>query len=89
MSKLAIYGGPKTIQAGEIKPWPPIDKTDEGLVLQALHADKQARGEHNIALRRSSRPGTAAATRSLPTAAPQRCTWGSWAAASAPAITCW
>ena len=50
MSKLAIYGGPKTIQAGEIKPWPPIDKTDEGLVLQALHADKQARGEHNIAL---------------------------------------
>jgi dTDP-4-amino-4,6-dideoxygalactose transaminase len=50
MSKLAIYGGPKTIQAGEIKPWPPIDRTDEELVLNALHAEKQARGDHNIAL---------------------------------------
>jgi dTDP-4-amino-4,6-dideoxygalactose transaminase len=50
MSKLAIYGGPKTLQAGDIKPWPPIDRTDEELVLNALHAEKQARGDHNIAL---------------------------------------
>lgn len=50
MSKLAIYGGPKTLQADEIKPWPPIDKTDEELVLNALYAEKQARGDHNIAL---------------------------------------
>lgn len=49
MSKLAIYGGPKTIQPGEIKPWPPIDATDEKLVLNALHAEKQARGDHNLA----------------------------------------
>jgi len=50
MSELAIYGGPKTIQPGEIKPWPPIDETDEKLVLEALHAEKQARADHNVAL---------------------------------------
>ncbi len=50
MSKLAVYGGPRTIQPGEIKPWPPVDRTDEELVLNALHAEKQARGDHNIAL---------------------------------------
>jgi len=50
VSKLAIYGGPRTIQPGEIKPWPPVDRTDEELVLNALHAEKQARGDHNIAL---------------------------------------
>jgi dTDP-4-amino-4,6-dideoxygalactose transaminase len=27
-----------------------VDRTDEELVLQALHADKQARGDHNLAL---------------------------------------
>ncbi len=52
MSKLAVYGGPRTLQPGEIKPWPPIDRTDEELVLHALHAEKQARGEHNLALER-------------------------------------
>jgi len=47
--KLAIYGGPKSIQPGEIKPWPPVDETDEQLVLAALHATQQARGPHNLA----------------------------------------
>ncbi len=49
MSELAIYGGPVTIQASEVKSWPPIDETDEKLVNAALHAKNQARGEHNIA----------------------------------------
>ena len=49
MSKLAIYGGPKTIRDGEVKPWPPVDETDEKLVLNALHATSQARGPHNLA----------------------------------------
>jgi len=49
MKKLAVYGGPASLQAADIKPWPPVDQTDEALVLQALHAAQQARGEHNIA----------------------------------------
>ena len=49
MSQLAIYGGPKTINESEVKAWPPVDKTDEKLVLDALYATKQARGPHNIA----------------------------------------
>ena len=40
MSELAIYGGPKTITDGEVKPWPPIDKTDEKLVLDLLLQEK-------------------------------------------------
>ena len=50
MSQLAIYGGPKTIKDGEVKPWPPVDKTDEKLVLDALYSPTQARGPHNLAL---------------------------------------
>ena len=50
MAKLAINGGDKAVPDGTIKPWPPVDKTDEKLVLDALHSDKQARGDHNIAL---------------------------------------
>jgi perosamine synthetase len=49
MSKLAVYGGPRTLDPAEIKPWPPIDETDEKLVLDALHAEKQARGDHALA----------------------------------------
>jgi len=49
-SKLAINGGEKVIPEGMIKNWPPIDETDEKLVLDALHSPKQVRGEHNIAL---------------------------------------
>lgn len=50
MSELAIYGGPVTIEPGEIKPWPPVNEEDERLVLDALHAEKQAYGPHNQAL---------------------------------------
>jgi dTDP-4-amino-4,6-dideoxygalactose transaminase len=49
MSKLAIYGGTPCLQPGEIKPWPPVDETDEKLVLDALHSPRQARGDHNLA----------------------------------------
>lgn len=48
--KLAIYGGEKAVQSDEIKSWPPVDESDEQLVLQALHAKVQSRGEHNIAV---------------------------------------
>jgi len=40
--KLAIYGGPKTVPDGTIKPWPPIDQTDEEMVLAALRGQKHA-----------------------------------------------
>lgn len=50
MSELAVYGGPLTIQPGEIKPWPVVDEEDDKLVLEALHAEKQAYGPHNQAL---------------------------------------
>ena len=49
MSELAVYGGPAVLAADEIRPWPPVDETDEKLVLDALHAENQARGAHNIA----------------------------------------
>lgn len=48
MKKLAINGGPKTIKDGEVKNWPPIDKTDEALVLDALYSPIQTRDKHNI-----------------------------------------
>ncbi len=48
MSELAVYGGPKTIQPGEVKPWPPIDKSDEEMVLDALYSPVQTRGKHSI-----------------------------------------
>lgn len=49
MEQLAILGGPKAVPEGTIKPWPPVDETDDALVLDALHAASQARGPHNIA----------------------------------------
>ncbi len=52
MSELAIYGGPRTLDPSRIQPWPPVDQRDEELVLNALHAEKQARGDHSIALER-------------------------------------
>ncbi|MDD3925941.1 MAG: DegT/DnrJ/EryC1/StrS family aminotransferase [bacterium] len=48
MQELAIYGGVKTIQPGEVKPWPPVDETDEKMVLDALYAEVQSRGKHNL-----------------------------------------
>ena len=55
MSQLAIYGGPKTINDGDVKPWPPVDKTDEKLVLDALYSPTQARGPHNMAFEKEFR----------------------------------
>ena len=49
MAKLAVNGGQKVIADGEVKVWPPIDKTDDALVLDALHATNQSRGSHNLA----------------------------------------
>jgi len=50
VSELAIYGGPLTIQPDEIKPWPTVDEEDDRLVLEALHAEKQAYGPQNQAV---------------------------------------
>lgn len=47
--ELAIYGGAPSIKPGEVKNWPPIDHTDEEMVLNALRSPSQARGPHNIA----------------------------------------
>jgi len=49
MTKLAINGGPKIFKDGEVKNWSPIDKSDEAMVLDALYAENQTRGKHNIA----------------------------------------
>ncbi|MCD4825240.1 MAG: DegT/DnrJ/EryC1/StrS family aminotransferase [Phycisphaerae bacterium] len=46
--KFALFGGESVIPEGMIKTWPPVDKSDEKLVLDALYAEKQARGDHNI-----------------------------------------
>lgn len=44
MSKLAVYGGNQTVPAGTIKPWPPIDKIDEELVMASLRGTSHAFG---------------------------------------------
>ena len=46
---LAIYGGTKTISDGAVKAWPPVDKTDEELVLDALYGETHTRGKHSLA----------------------------------------
>ncbi|MDD3805833.1 MAG: DegT/DnrJ/EryC1/StrS family aminotransferase [bacterium] len=48
MQELAIYGGARAIQPEEVKSWPPVDKSDEELVLDALYARNQTRGKHNL-----------------------------------------
>lgn len=50
MSKLAIYGGKKTVPDGTIKPWPPIDKTDEEMVLASLRSNYHQFGPNCRAL---------------------------------------
>ncbi len=42
MEELAIYGGTPIIQPGEVKNWPPVDKTDEELIIKALHVPQQS-----------------------------------------------
>ena len=49
MKELAVYGGPRTLQDGEVKTWPPVDKSDEALVLDALYSATQTRGKHSLA----------------------------------------
>lgn len=50
MQDLAISGGKPAINASEIKNWPPIDKTDEELVLAALHEKSQSRSTYTALL---------------------------------------
>lgn len=46
--KLAIFGGEKTINEGEIKNWPPIDETDEKYVFASLKGNNHAFGPNCI-----------------------------------------
>ncbi len=47
--KLAIYGGTPAVDVSKVVPWPPVNEIDEKLVMQALHARVQTRGEQNLA----------------------------------------
>ena len=49
MSKLAVNGGERAVPEGMIRHWPPIDETDEKLVMDALHSTRHTRGDHSIA----------------------------------------
>ena len=49
MSKLAINGGERAVPEGMIRNWPPIDETDEKLVMDALHSTNHARGANSLA----------------------------------------
>ena len=46
---LAVYGGEKVIDEKDVKAWPPVDKSDEKLVLDALYSENQTRGKHSLA----------------------------------------
>ena len=46
MAQLAIKGGEAVIKPGEVKNWPPVDKTDEDLIIAALHEPSQCRGKY-------------------------------------------
>ncbi len=50
--KFAMFGGQKVVPEGMIKSWPPVDESDDKLVLEALHSPQQARAKHNIAFER-------------------------------------
>ncbi len=49
MEQLAVYGGTPVIAPGELKVWPPVDKSDEEMVLDALYAPVETFGKHNMA----------------------------------------
>ena len=53
--QLAIYGGPKSVDTSKVVNWPPIDKIDEEMILDALHQPSQARGVHNLAFEKEFR----------------------------------
>ncbi len=46
MEELAIYGGTPVIKSEEVKNWPPVDKSDEELIIKALHEPVQTRGKY-------------------------------------------
>ena len=48
--KLAIYGGTPAVNVNEVVSWPPVDKSDEKMVLDALYSKVQSRGMHNLKL---------------------------------------
>lgn len=50
MNRLAIYGGEKAVPDGAVKPWPPIDHTDEEMVLAALRSHQHQFGPNCEAL---------------------------------------
>lgn len=49
---LAFFGGSKTFAPGEVKSWPPVDETDDKLVLEALHQTNQTRGKYTEIIER-------------------------------------
>ncbi len=48
-SKLAINGGEPIIKTGEVKKWPPVDKSDEKMVLSSLYGENHAAGPNTQA----------------------------------------
>ncbi len=42
--KLALFGGPRTVPAGMIGKWPPVDDQDRKMVLDSLNGDNHAFG---------------------------------------------
>lgn len=50
MAELAILGGPRTVPAGAIKPWPPISDLDREYVMASLNGDSHAFGPNCVAL---------------------------------------
>ena len=46
MEELAVYGGTPVIKSEEVKSWPPVDKSDEELIIKALHEPVQTRGKY-------------------------------------------
>jgi dTDP-4-amino-4,6-dideoxygalactose transaminase len=47
--RLAIHGGPKAVQEGTIKKWPPIDDSDRQMVLDSLNGSNHAFGPNCVA----------------------------------------
>lgn len=48
--EFAIYGGRPAVDVSKVVSWPPVDKIDEELVLDALYSKVQSRGKHNLEL---------------------------------------
>lgn len=48
--KLAIFGGPKSVPDGTVKPWPPIDEIDRKMVMASLEGANHAFGPNCVAL---------------------------------------